>query len=69
MEEDDDAFTTTNVQFVGKIPSGTFASPPREPEIAGAIVLNNAHNALVLQIFDQDARASALRATTNRRET
>ena len=52
VEEDDDVFITTNVEAAGVVPSSTFAPPPTEPDLAGAIILNDAENALALQRFE-----------------
>ena len=69
LEEDDDIFILTNVQSVGDVPSHTFRPPPTEPELLGAIVLNDADNALALQSFDKEVTRRPRRQQTvgNRR--
>lgn len=69
MEEDDDIFITTNVQTAGDVPSCTFVNPPNEPDLAGAIVLNDADNALALQSFERTSTFNSTASITRRATT
>lgn len=68
VEENDDIFITTNVQATGVVPNSTFINPPTEPDLAGAIVLNDAENALALQSFEMQERRKVSRPKPTRAE-
>lgn len=53
VEEDDDVFINSAVMSAGAVPSSTFANPPTEPDLTGAIVLNETDNAIALQSFER----------------
>ena len=52
VEEDDDVFIATNGQNVGSIPSIALMNHLAEPDLTGAIILNDAKNALALSSFN-----------------
>ena len=62
LEEDDNVHISTNVHSVGDLPSSTFVVHPSEPNLTGAIVLNESDNALALQNFDDRHRKNVFRA-------
>ena len=53
MEEDDDIFITTNDAAVSSSSGTSFLNEPMEPNLVGAIVLNDVENALALQSLDR----------------
>ncbi|KAG0592607.1 hypothetical protein KC19_1G266500 [Ceratodon purpureus] len=53
VEEDDDVYIVTNVASAGVVPISAFVNPPSEPDLVGAIILNDADNALALQSLDK----------------
>lgn len=61
VEEDDDVFITTNVQAAGTVPSIALQNHPTEPDLAGAIILNDAENALALQSLEIPERRRVAR--------
>lgn len=52
VEEDDDLFISTTDAAAGVIPGSSFLNQPLEPNLAGAIVLNDTENAIALQSLD-----------------
>lgn len=56
VEEDDDIFISTNVSTGGVVHSGALRNPPNEPDLAGAIVLNDVDNAIALQSLEKVVR-------------
>ena len=58
IEENDGIFMTTYVENAGSVPSSSFAIPPELPDLTGAIVLNDADNALALQSFEMQSRSN-----------
>ena len=63
VEEDDDVFITTNT--AGAVPSSTFINPPTEPDLAGAIVLNDTENAIALQGFELPKKRKSVKGGTS----
>lgn len=61
VEEDDDIFITTNVSRGGQVHSSAFKNPPNEPDLGGAIVLNDVDNDIALQSFEKVDRARVSR--------
>lgn len=61
VEEDDDIFIATNVSSGGQVHSSAFRNPPNEPDLGGAIVLNDVDNDIALQSFEKVDRARVSR--------
>ena len=56
VEEDDDLFISTNASLMGGVVSGSsLLNQSAEPNLTGAIVLNDVDNAIAMQGFDDDA--------------
>ena len=53
MEEDDDVFISTNVESSGMMPSDNLRQHPEEPDLTGAIVVNDVDIAIALQGFEE----------------
>lgn len=56
MEEDDDVFVSTNVEAAGMIPSFSLSEHPEEPDLTGAIILNDVDNAIAMKGFEKERR-------------
>ena len=62
VEDDDDVYMTTNNSCSGLTPSSGILNQPSEPDLTGAIVLNDADNALaLLSIENEIGDASTVR--------
>ena len=68
VEDDDDIFITTHASATGVIPSGALHSRPTEPDLTGAIVLNDNDNVLALQSFDRLVRTAGRARSAGRGE-
>ena len=56
MEEDDDLFILTNVETARMMPSYSLREHPQEPDLTGAILVNDINNAIALQGFEKERR-------------
>ena len=52
VEEDDDLNISINEVAAGVVPVSTMFTQPIEPDLTGAIVLNDTDNAIALQSLD-----------------
>ena len=68
MEEDDDVFISTNVEAAGMMPSFALGEHPEEPDLTGAIVLNDIDNAIALQGFEKERRRPVRRKAPSVRD-
>ena len=61
VEEDDEVFLTTTNADTGAVPSSQLLNQRVEPDLTGAIVLNDIDNAIALQSFDKQTVRTGIR--------
>ena len=67
VEEDDEVYLANTDTANGSIPSSQLLNQAREPDLTGAIVLNDVDNAIALQSFEKQVlgRGERKRKRTN----